>query len=219
MMVMFAHSLQGDASCWLHECFPEKSITSLAKFFEIFLKQWHYDGNDIKSFDAKSFIKTNLKYFFPWKEFHTEYPEICSSNMVYNTQHSEIHYDPIESVHEEPLVEKIVEDPPHVTSTENSDDWECFHDYFSDDDHNCTPDLLKDETIAESYSETYDENRNVHDGTPTCSPYNDDSLEDLLPCSHFSEEDEYENEDKYNLDHDTSDKDSLMSDKDVEEES
>ena len=95
--------------------------------------------------------------------------------MVYNTQHSKIHYDPIESVHEEPLVEKIVEDP-HVTSTENSDDWECFHDYFSDDDHICTPDLPKDETITESYSETYDENRNVHDGTPTCSPYNDDSL-------------------------------------------
>ena len=59
----------------------------------------------------------------------------------------------------------------------------------------------------------------MHDGTPTCSPYNDDSMEYLLPCSHFSEEDEYENEDKYNLDHDTSDEDSLMSDKDVEEES
>ena len=38
MMAMLAHSLQGDASCWLHECFPEKSITSLAKCFEIFLK-------------------------------------------------------------------------------------------------------------------------------------------------------------------------------------
>ena len=121
-------------------------------------------------------------------------------------------------MHEEPLIEKNVEDPPHVTSTENSDDWECFHDYFSDD-HICTPDLPKDEIIAEYYSETYDENRNVDDGTPTCSPYNDDSLEDLLPCSHFSEEDEYENGDKYNLDHDTSDEESLMFDKDVEEES
>ena len=118
----------------------------------------------------------------------------------------------------QPLVEKFVEDPPHLTSTENSDDWKCFHDYFSDDDHICTSDLPKDEIIAEYYSETYDENRNVHDGTPTCSPYNDGSLEDLLPCSHFSKEDEYENEDKYNLDHDTSDEDSLMSDKDVDEE-
>ena len=61
MMVIFSHSLQGDTSCWLHECFPEKSITSLAKFFEIFLKQWHYDGNDIESFNAKLFIETNLK--------------------------------------------------------------------------------------------------------------------------------------------------------------
>ena len=35
----------------------------------------------------------------------------------------------------------------------------------------------------------------------------------------FSEEDEYENEDKYNLEHDTSDEDSLMSNKDVDEDS
>ena len=112
MMAMFAHSLQGDTSSSLHEGFPEKSITSLAKFFKIFLKQWHYDGNDIKSFNAKSFIKTNLKYFFPWKEFHTEYPKISSINMVYNTQHSKIHYDPIGSVQEgRPLIEKNVEDP------------------------------------------------------------------------------------------------------------
>ena len=77
----------------------------------------------------------------------------------------------------------------------------------------------KDETIAESYSETYDENRNVHDGTHIGSPYNDDILERLLPCDHFYEEDEYENEDKNNLEHDTSDEDSLIPDKDVDEES
>ena len=82
MMVMFSHSMQEDASCWLLECFPEKSIPSLAKFFEIFLKQWHYDGNDIESFNAKSFIKTNLKYFFPRKKFHTKDPEISSINIV-----------------------------------------------------------------------------------------------------------------------------------------
>ena len=43
-------------------------------------------------------------------------------------------------MHEEPLIKSIVEDP-HVTSTKNIDDWEFFHDYFSDDDHICTPDL------------------------------------------------------------------------------
>ena len=47
----------------------------------------------------------------------------------------------------------------------------------------------EDETIAEYYSETYDENCNIHDGTPMCSPYNDDSLEGLLPCDLFSKED------------------------------
>ena len=59
----------------------------------------------------------------------------------------------------------------------------------------------------------------MHDETPTCSPYNDDSLEGLLPCGLFFEEYEYENDDKYNLEHDISDEDSLISDKDVDEES
>ena len=44
-------------------------------------------------------------------------------------------------------------------------------------------------------------------------------MEGLLPCDLFYEEDEYENDDKYNLDHVTGDEDSLMSVKDVEEES
>ena len=55
-------------------------------------------------------------------------------------------------MHEEPLSENIIEDPPHVTSTENIDDWEYFHDYFNDDDQICTPDLPQDETITESYN-------------------------------------------------------------------
>ena len=67
----------------------------------------------------------------------------------------------------------------------NSDDWECFHDYFSDYDHICTPDLRHYETITKAYNETYDENCNVHDGNPTCSAYNDDILEGLLPCDLF----------------------------------
>ena len=77
----------------------------------------------------------------------------------------------------------------------------------------------EDETIAESYSETYDENCNIYDGSPMCSPYNDDSPEGLLPCDLFSKEYEYENEDKYSLEHDTSDEYSLISDKDIDEES
>ena len=61
MLFMFASSLREDASCWLHEGLPNKSITSLARFFEIFLRQWHYDGNDSELFNIESFIKTNLK--------------------------------------------------------------------------------------------------------------------------------------------------------------
>ena len=59
----------------------------------------------------------------------------------------------------------------------------------------------------------------MHDSTPTCSAYNDDSREGLLPCDLFSEEDEYEQKETYILEHDTSDEYSLMSDKDVDEDS
>ena len=44
-------------------------------------------------------------------------------------------------------------------------------------------------------------------------------MEYLLPCDLFSEEDEYEGEEKYNLEHDTSDEQSLMSRKYVDEDS
>ena len=44
-------------------------------------------------------------------------------------------------MHEEPFIEYIVEDPSYVTSTKNIEDWGCFHDYFSDDDHISTPDI------------------------------------------------------------------------------
>ena len=44
-------------------------------------------------------------------------------------------------------------------------------------------------------------------------------MEYLLPCGLFSEEDEYEGEEKYNLEHDTSDEQSLMSGKYVDEDS
>ena len=54
-----------------------------------------------------------------------EEPELTRINMENNTQFSEIRDDPIEFVREEPFIEDIVEDPPHVTSTENNNDWEC----------------------------------------------------------------------------------------------
>ena len=126
----------------------DKSITSLARFFEIFLRQWHYDGNDIELFNIESFIKTNLKYFFPWRKYHVEDHEMPSINMVYNNQYSETHDDPVEVVHEESFIEDIIKDPPHVTLIDNTKDWDSFHDYFSDDDHICTLDLPQRETIT-----------------------------------------------------------------------
>ena len=69
MMLMFAYFLQGILSCWFYEGLSDKSITSLTNFFEIFLRQWHYDENVIELFNIQLFIKTNLAYFFPWKEY------------------------------------------------------------------------------------------------------------------------------------------------------
>ena len=51
----------------------------------------------------------------------------------------------------------IVEDPPHDPSIETMEDWGSFHDYFSDDDHICTPNPHHEETIIEAYIETYEE--------------------------------------------------------------
>ena len=60
----------------------------------------------------------------------------------------EIHDDPIEFVHGEPLIENIVEDPTHITSTKNIEDWGHSHDYFSDEDHICSLDQSQYETIT-----------------------------------------------------------------------
>ena len=113
MLRMFASSLKEDAACWLHEGLPHKSITSLARFFEIFLRQCHYDGNDIELIE--SFVKINLKYFLLWRRYHGEDHEFASINMVYYTQYSETHDDLVEVVHEESFTEDISEDPTYVT--------------------------------------------------------------------------------------------------------
>jgi len=73
--------------------------------------------------------------------------ESFNINMVYNTQCIKIYDDPINVLHEKEFIQHIIEDPPHVTSIENIDDWEFFHVYFSDDDHICTQDQSQDETI------------------------------------------------------------------------
>ena len=51
-------------------------------------------------------------------------------------------------MHEDPLIEKNVEDPPHVTSIETIEDWGPSHDYFNDEDRICTPGQSQDETIT-----------------------------------------------------------------------
>ena len=67
--------------------------------------------------------------------------------------------------------------------------FQCPQDSLSEeDDHICTIDLPQEETITKAYSETCDEIRHEH---------NDDSVEGLLPCDLFSEEDNYDHEEGY----------------------
>ena len=80
------------------------------------------------------------------------------------------------------MFEDIIGNPPR----DDIEYLKCPQDYFSDkDDHICTTDLPQEENISEAYSETYDE---------ICNEQNDDSLEGLLPCDLFSEEDNYDHE-------------------------
>ena len=72
--------------------------------------------------------------------------------------------------------------------TKNIEDWGSFHDYFSDDDHICTPDPPQEETIIEVYNETYEEIHevcNMYDDTPPCSPLRDEVLECFTTCNTF----------------------------------
>ena len=83
------------------------------------------------------------------------------------------------------MIEDIIENPPH----DAIEYLKCPQDYFSEeDDHIGTTDLPQEETISKAYSETYDE---------ICNEHNDDSLEGLLPCDLFSEEDNYDHEEGY----------------------
>ena len=154
--------------------------------------------------------------------------------------------DPIEELQEKPMIENIVEDSPHVTIAENIEDLRysqvcCNADIFPEipleeptKQHilsdpigyvqkvSLIEDSIEDpfhDIITEAYKKTYDKISMVCDDTRPCSPYTDDSLEGLLPYDLFSKDDQYGNEDKYNLEHGTSDRDSLISDKYIDEES
>ena len=79
----------------------------------------------------------------------------------------------------------------------------CSHDYCSDDDHICIPDLPQVETITEPCKETYDKVNVVYDDTPL---YGDEGLESFTRNIFETKpikEDCYEHEvDRYNQGHD-----------------
>ena len=138
MMEMFASTLHGNAYEGYLNSLPNKGITSLSSFLRIFLGKWHTREIDMEDLDK--FLEGFLYVSFPWIEFHEEDPKLPHLIRIVNSRYwvihprnhneEEIHDDSIEFVHEDPLIEKIVEDPPHVTSTETIESWGPSHDYF-----------------------------------------------------------------------------------------
>ena len=159
-MHAFVSTLSKDAWMWYYGL-PDKSITSLKCFLEMFYKRCHNGQEDKmtalkKGFDQLKWIREQIEQHF--------------------------HDDLIEKVYQN---SDTVEDPPYDRSTENIEDWGSFHDYFSDDDHIYTPDPPQEETIIEVYNESYEEIRevcNVYDDTPPCSPLRDEVLENFTTC-------------------------------------
>ena len=110
------------------------------------------------------------------------------------------------------MIEHIVEDSPHVTITENIEDFR-----FSQDccNANICPEIPHEETITEI--DTYEKIYNVCDDTPLCSSLRDEALESLTSCNIFEtktlKDDYYEQEEgSYIYGCDTSEEDSLISD-------
>ena len=98
--------------------------------------------------DLDKFLERFISASLPWIEYYEEDPKLPRLIRIGNDKYcvlpprdhneEEIHDDSIELVHEDPLIEKIVEDPTPVRSIETIENWGPSHDYFSDEDHICT---------------------------------------------------------------------------------
>ena len=86
-----------------------------------------------------------------------------SLNTQQDSEEGNIHYSHVEELHEEPMIEHIVEDSPHVTIAENIEDSRYSQVCCN---ANIFPEIPHEETITEI--DTYEEIYNVCDDTPLC---------------------------------------------------
>ena len=104
MMRIFADYLEKKA--WIWFCgLPDKCITSLEDLCAMFFERWHNGEGDMVTVVERALTYLN------------ELGESMTSIIDEHTWD-----DPIEELHEEPMIEHIVEDSPHVTITENIED-------------------------------------------------------------------------------------------------
>ena len=64
--------------------------------------------------------------------------------------------NPIEDIHEGPLIEDIIESPLHCAMIETTEDLKYPRDCFNEGDHMCILDFPQEETIIKTYKENYD---------------------------------------------------------------
>ena len=103
-MKFFANSLEKKA--WIWFCgLPYKCITSPEDLCATSFERWHNGEGDIVTV-----VERAITYLNGLKE---------PMNSIIDENNRD---DPIEELHEEPMIEHIVEDSPHVTITENIED-------------------------------------------------------------------------------------------------
>ena len=235
MMQVFVSSLQGDFYFCFYKGLPNKCITSLSSFLWIFLKQWHDGRGSMKGLEK--LLEAIFTFYLPNIEYHKEEPphlttvksiEYLELQLDYFSKNddsciSHLHSkEKFTEIPEEPLIENMVIDLPHVSMVCNVEDLECPRDHLSNND-NIFSDWHQDEIITEI--DTYEEIHNDYkmcDDTSPCSSHGAEGWESWVPCDIFEtqlfEEDCFEQNDECSQGLDTSDEASLISDIDGDDD-
>ena len=129
MMQMFASTLAEKAYCWFSEDLPNKHITSLSKFLDMFLKQWCRKGSCMVAVERN--LKNSFSNMLPKIDYHEEIQEPPRLIMVDNIECFEFplknlnkeeikhllehsgtiprtHLDAKKEIHKNPLIEDII---------------------------------------------------------------------------------------------------------------
>ena len=134
---LFAQSLKKKAWIWFFGL-PYKCITSPEDLCAMFFERWHNGEGDMVTV-----VERALTYLKELKEPMTSIIDVCTQD------------DPIEELHEEPMIKHIVENSHHVIITENIEGLRYSQDCCN---ANIFLEIPHEETITdiETYEKIYD---------------------------------------------------------------